>query len=197
MLREPFDQRRERADVGESDAHAGQHADRAPDQEQQGAAPAEGATAPAEESGPAAEAPAEGQPETDTETDTETEEDVEAKPGDSVLADIFAAEEKVHVVGKSKGRGFQGVIKRHNFGGGKASHGSMFHRAPGSIGQNQTPGRVFKGQKMSGHMGNVRRTQQNLEVVRVDAERNLLLVKGAVPGSKGGDVVIRPEIKAR
>ena len=92
--------------------------------------------------------------------------------------------------------GYAGVIKRHNFSMQDATHGnSISHRAPGSIGQCQTPGRVFKGKKMAGHMGNVRRTTQNLEVVRVDAERNLLLVRGAVPGSKGGDVIIRPAVK--
>ena len=93
-------------------------------------------------------------------------------------------------------KGYAGVIKRHNFSMQDATHGnSISHRAPGSIGQCQTPGRVFKGKKMAGHMGNVKRTTQNIEVVRVDAERNLLLVKGAVPGSKGGDVIIRPAVK--
>ena len=95
--------------------------------------------------------------------------------------------------GTSIGKGFAGTVKRHNFRTQDATHGnSLAHRAPGSIGQNQTPGRVFKGKKMSGHMGNVRRTAQNLEVVRVDAERNLLLIKGAVPGHKGGRVIVRP-----
>ena len=90
------------------------------------------------------------------------------------------------------------MIKRHNFSMQDATHGnSLAHRAPGSIGQNQTPGRVFKGKKMSGHMGNVQRTVQNLEIVRVDNERNLLLIKGAVPGSKGGRVIVRPAVKAR
>jgi len=98
----------------------------------------------------------------------------------------------VDVQGTTIGKGFAGTIKRHHFKGGRASHGnSLSHRAPGSIGQRQTPGRVFKGKKMSGHMGNVRRTAQNLQVVRVDVERNLLLIKGAVPGSEGGDVIIR------
>ena len=92
----------------------------------------------------------------------------EAKPGDSVLADIFSADDTVHVVGKSKGRGFQGVIKRHNFGGGKATHGSMFHRAPGSIGRSATPSRVFPGQKMPGQLGNKRVTVKNAQVVKVD-----------------------------
>jgi len=115
-----------------------------------------------------------------------------------ITVGIFAEGQKVDVVGTSIGKGFAGVIKRHNFSMQDATHGnSLSHRAPGSIGQNQTPGRVFKGKKMAGHMGNVRRTAQNLEVVRVDAERNLLLVKGAVPGSKGGDVIVSAAVKAR
>ena len=102
------------------------------------------------------------------------------------------------VAGTSIGKGFQGGIKRHNFSMQDATHGnSLSHRSNGSIGQNQTPGRVFKGKKMSGHMGSVRRTQQTLEVVRVDAENNLLLIKGAVPGSKNGDVMVTPAVKAR
>ena len=108
----------------------------------------------------------------------------ESKPGDSVLADIFTVEEKVHVVGKSKGRGFQGVIKRHNFGGGRASHGSMFHRAPGSIGRSAWPSRVFPGQKMPGQLGNRRVTGKNAQIVKVDTERNLLVLKGGVPGAR-------------
>jgi large subunit ribosomal protein L3 len=100
------------------------------------------------------------------------------------------------VAGVSKGKGFQGTIKRHNFKMGDATHGnSLSHRAPGSIGQRQTPGRVFPGKKMSGHMGAVNRTVQGLEVVKVDAERHLIAVKGAVPGATGGDVVIRPTTK--
>jgi large subunit ribosomal protein L3 len=123
-------------------------------------------------------------------------EDIEV--GSEIKVDLFEAGQKVDVSGTSIGKGFAGTVKRHNFRMQDATHGnSISHRAPGSIGQCQTPGRVFKGKKMSGHMGNVRRTSQNLEVVRVDAERNLLLVKGAVPGSKGGDVVIRPAVKAR
>ena len=99
--------------------------------------------------------------------------------------------------GVSIGKGFAGVIKRHHFRSQDATHGnSLAHRAPGSIGQNQTPGRVFKGKKMAGHLGSARRTVQNLEVVRVDEERGLLLLKGAVPGPKGGDVVVRPSVKA-
>jgi large subunit ribosomal protein L3 len=118
--------------------------------------------------------------------------------GSEITVGRFEAGQKVDVSGTSIGKGFAGTVKRHNFHMQDATHGnSISHRAPGSIGQCQTPGRVFKGKKMSGHMGSVKRTTQNLEVVRVDAERNLLLVKGAVPGSKGGDVVIRPAVKAR
>jgi large subunit ribosomal protein L3 len=104
----------------------------------------------------------------------------------------------VDVRGETQGKGFQGGVKRHNFHMQDATHGnSISHRAPGSIGQCQTPGRVFKGKKMAGHMGAVQRSQQNLEVVRVDAERNLILVKGAVPGSKGGNVIVTPAIKMK
>jgi large subunit ribosomal protein L3 len=118
--------------------------------------------------------------------------------GGELKVDLFAAGQKVDVRGVSKGKGFQGGVKRHNFRMQDATHGnSLSHRAPGSIGQNQTPGRVFKGKKMAGHMGSVRVAMQNLEVVRVDAERNLLLVKGAVPGAKGGDVIVTPAIKQR
>ena len=113
-----------------------------------------------------------------------------------VTVEHFEVGQKVDVTGTTIGKGFAGTVKRHNFSTQDATHGnSLSHRAPGSIGQNQTPGRVFKGKKMSGHMGNVQRTAQNLEVVRVDTDRNLLLVKGAVPGAKGGDVVIRPTTK--
>ena len=117
--------------------------------------------------------------------------------GDAITVDmVFAEGQIVDVSGTSIGKGFAGGIKRHNFSHQRNSHGnSLSHRAPGSIGQNQTPGRVFKGKKMAGHMGNVRRTVQNLEVVRVDAQRNLLLIKGGVPGAKGGDLIIRPAIK--
>lgn len=118
--------------------------------------------------------------------------------GGEIKVDIFESGQKVDVTGTSIGKGYAGVVKRHNFRTQDATHGnSLAHRAPGSIGQNQTPGRVFKGKKMAGHMGNVKRTAQNLEVVRVDAERNLLLVKGAVPGAKGGDLIIRPSVKAK
>jgi len=118
--------------------------------------------------------------------------------GNEIKVDLFQVGQKVDVIGTTIGKGFAGTVKRHNFSTQDATHGnSLAHRAPGSIGQNQTPGRVFKGKKMSGHMGNVRRTAQNLEVVRVDEERNLLLIKGAVPGHKGGSVVVRPAVKAR
>ncbi len=122
----------------------------------------------------------------------------EFEVGNELKVDLFEAGQKVDVVGTTIGKGFAGAIKRWNFSMQDATHGnSVSHRAPGSIGQNQTPGRVFKGKKMSGHMGNVRRTVQNLEVVRVDAERNLLLVKGAVPGHRGGSVFVRPAIKSK
>ena len=118
--------------------------------------------------------------------------------GNEIKVDVFEAGQKVDVVGKSIGKGFAGVIKRYNFAMQDATHGnSLSHRAPGSIGLCQTPGRVFKGKKMSGHMGAARTTTQNLEIVRVDTERNLLMIRGAVPGAKGGDVVIRPTVKAR
>ncbi len=125
-------------------------------------------------------------------------EDGKFELGQEIKVDLFAEGQKVDVIGTTIGKGFAGTVKRHNFHMQDATHGnSLAHRAPGSIGQNQTPGRVFKGKKMSGHMGNVRRTAQNLEVVRVDAERNLLLIKGAVPGHSGGRVVVRPAVKAR
>jgi large subunit ribosomal protein L3 len=118
--------------------------------------------------------------------------------GGQVTVESFAPGQIVDVTGVSKGKGFAGVIKRWNFATQDATHGnSLSHRAPGSIGQNQTPGRVFKGKKMAGHMGSERVTVQNLQVVRVDAERNLLLIKGAVPGAPGGDVIIRPAVKAK
>jgi large subunit ribosomal protein L3 len=124
--------------------------------------------------------------------------EAEFELGAEVKVDLFEEGQKVDVVGTSIGKGFAGVIKRYNFSMQDATHGnSLAHRAPGSIGQNQTPGRVFKGKKMSGHMGNVQRTVQNLEVVRVDNERNLLLIKGAVPGSKGGRVIVRPAVKVK
>lgn len=117
--------------------------------------------------------------------------------GTVLSVDQFAAGQKVDVVGTSKGKGYAGTIKRWNFRSQDNSHGnSVSHRAPGSIGQCQTPGRVFKGKKMAGHLGNARVTTQNLEVVQVDLDRNLLLIKGAVPGPAGGDVYIRPAAKA-
>ncbi len=122
----------------------------------------------------------------------------EFEAGNEIKVDLFSEGQKVDVIGTSIGKGFAGVVKRYHFHMQDATHGnSLSHRAPGSIGQNQTPGRVFKGKKMSGHMGNVRRTIQNLEVVRVDAERNLLLIKGAIPGHNGGRVIVRPAVKAR
>ena len=127
----------------------------------------------------------------------EQPEEGEFEAGQELKVDLFEAGQKVDVIGTTIGKGFAGTVKRHNFRTQDATHGnSLAHRAPGSIGQNQTPGRVFKGKKMAGHMGNVRRTAQNLEVVRVDAERNLLLIKGAVPGHTGGRVVVQPSVKA-
>lgn len=121
----------------------------------------------------------------------------ELNVGDEIKVDLFEEGAIVDVTGTSIGKGFQGGIKRHNFTMQDATHGnSISHRSNGSIGQNQTPGRVFKGKKMSGHMGARQRTQQTLELVRVDVERNVLLVKGAVPGSKGGTVFIKPAVKA-
>jgi large subunit ribosomal protein L3 len=121
----------------------------------------------------------------------------ELKAGSEIKADIFKEGEKVDVTGTTIGKGFAGVMKRHNFAGGFASHGnSLSHRAPGSIGQRQTPGRVFKGRRMAGHMGVGRRTTENLRVVQVDLERNLLLIRGAVPGAEGGQVIVRPALKA-
>lgn len=118
--------------------------------------------------------------------------------GAELTVSLFEEGQSVDVAGTSKGKGFAGAIKRHNFAGKDATHGnSINHRTPGSIGQCQTPGRVFKGKKMTGHMGDERVTTQNLEVVRVDAERNLLLIKGAIPGAKGGDVFVTPAVKAR
>ena len=118
-------------------------------------------------------------------------------PGAELKVDMFTAGQVVDVSGTTIGKGYAGTMKRHNFAGGPASHGaSVVHRAPGSIGQRQTPGRVFPGKRMSGHMGDVRRTTENLKIVEVDAARNLLLVRGAVPGAAGGRVVVRPSVKA-
>jgi large subunit ribosomal protein L3 len=119
------------------------------------------------------------------------------KPGDAIAVTIFEAGQKVDITGVTIGKGFAGGIKRHHFSSNRASHGnSLSHNAPGSIGMAQDPGRVFPGKRMAGHLGDVQRTAQNLVVVRVDAERQLLLVKGAVPGSRGSDVVVRPAVKA-
>ena len=120
----------------------------------------------------------------------------ELETGSELKVDMFEAGEMVDVTGTSKGKGFAGTVKRHNFHMQDATHGnSLAHRAPGSIGQCQTPGRVFKGKKMAGQMGDERVTTQNLEIMRVDAERNLLLIKGAVPGAAGGTVMVRPSVK--
>lgn len=120
------------------------------------------------------------------------------KPGASVPVTLFAAGQKVDVQGTSIGKGFAGTIKRHNFGSQRASHGnSRSHNVPGSISMAQDPGRVFPGKRMTGHMGDVTRTVQNLEIAKIDAERKLLLVKGAIPGAKGGQVIVTPAVKAR
>jgi large subunit ribosomal protein L3 len=124
-------------------------------------------------------------------------EGAELKAGAELKVDQFQVGQIVDVTGTTIGKGYAGVMKRHNFAGGYASHGaSLAHRVPGSIGQRQTPGRVFPGKRMSGHMGVRRRTIENLKIVQVDAERNLLLVSGAVPGAEGGDVIVRPSVKA-
>jgi len=128
--------------------------------------------------------------------DAETAEKYPA--GSELTVGVLQEGQKVDVRGTTIGRGFAGVMRRHGFAGGRATHGnSKAHRKPGSIGQNQDPGRVFKGKKMAGHMGNVTRVQQNLEIVRIDAERNLLLIRGSVPGPKGFDLLIEPSVKAR
>ena len=122
----------------------------------------------------------------------------ELAAGSTIGVDIFSEGQKVDVIGNSIGKGYAGVIKRYNFGMQDATHGnSLSHRAVGSIGMGQNPGHVIKGKKMAGHMGNARTTNENLEVVRVDTERNLLLVKGAVPGAKGGNLMVRPTIKSK
>jgi large subunit ribosomal protein L3 len=124
-------------------------------------------------------------------------EGADLKTGAELKADLFKEGQVVDVTGTSIGKGYAGVMKRHGFAGGYASHGaSVVHRSPGSIGQRQTPGRVFPGKRMAGRMGNARRTEENLKVVQVDLERNLLLVSGSVPGAPGGRVVIRPSVKA-
>ena len=130
-------------------------------------------------------------PPTKTLAEVRCDADEKAAPGDKVLCDIFAEKEHVDVVGVSKGKGFQGVVKRHGFTGGAATHGSMFHRAPGSIGASAFPSRVLKGMRAGGHMGSDRVTVKNLKVVRVDAPNNLLIVRGSVPGAGGSIVGIR------
>lgn len=121
----------------------------------------------------------------------------EAKLGDVLTVETFKEGQFVDVIGVSKGKGFQGVVKRFRVAGGPASHGSMFHRRIGSIGMRQTPGRVWKNQAMPGHMGQDRRTMQNLKIVKIIAEKNLLLVKGAIPGANGDDVIVRTAIKGQ
>jgi large subunit ribosomal protein L3 len=117
--------------------------------------------------------------------------------GGELKVDVFDVGQKVDVAGTSKGKGFAGTVKRHNFSTQDATHGnSLAHRAPGSIGQRQTPGRVPKGKRMAGHLGMKRCVSQNLEIVRIDNERNLLLIKGVVPGATGGDVIVRPSVKS-
>lgn len=128
----------------------------------------------------------------------ENEEGADLQVGAELHVGLFEVGQKVDVTGTSIGKGFAGAIKRHHFSGQRKTHGnSLSHRAPGSIGQNQTPGRVFKGKKMAGHLGAARRCTQNLEVIRVDADMNLLAIKGAVPGAKGGDVIVKPTVKTR
>jgi large subunit ribosomal protein L3 len=120
------------------------------------------------------------------------------KVGGTIGVDVFQVGQRVDVTGTSIGKGYAGVIKRHHFSSGRATHGnSISHNKPGSISMAQDPGRVFPGKKMTGHLGDVKRTTQNLEVVRIDAERQLLLLRGAIPGAKGGDLTVRPAVKAR
>lgn len=127
---------------------------------------------------------------------TETDKLDDVAVGSELKVDLFSEGQWVDVTGTSKGKGFAGTIKRHHFAGQDATHGnSLSHRVPGSIGQRQSPGKVFKGKKMSGHLGNARRTIQNQQIVRIDAARNLILVRGAIPGAPGCDVIIRPAVK--
>ncbi|TVQ84827.1 MAG: 50S ribosomal protein L3 [Chromatiaceae bacterium] len=126
------------------------------------------------------------------------EDGAELTPGSELTVDLFDVGQKVDVRGVTKGRGFTGVVRRYHFSTQDATHGnSLSHRAPGSIGQNQSPGRVFKGKRMAGHMGHVQRCQQNLEIVRVDVDRHLLLIRGAVPGPAGGQVIVLPSVKRK
>jgi len=120
------------------------------------------------------------------------------KPGTTIGADIFKVGQKVDVSGTTLGKGFSGVIKRHNFSSNRASHGnSVSHNKPGSTGQNQSPSKVFPGKRMAGHLGDVRSTAQNLEIIRIDAQRQLLMIRGSLPGSKGGNVVVSPTVRVR
>jgi large subunit ribosomal protein L3 len=129
---------------------------------------------------------------------TDEQKESQFKLGAELKVDVFEEGQTVDVTGTSKGKGFAGGVKRHHFSMQDATHGnSLSHRAHGSTGQNQTPGRVFKGKKMAGQLGNVQRTTQNLKVVRIDAERNLILIKGAIPGAPNGDVIIKPAVKAK
>ncbi|MDX2426509.1 MAG: 50S ribosomal protein L3 [Cycloclasticus sp.] len=126
------------------------------------------------------------------------EQDSDLEVGSDIPLDLFQVGQKIDVSGQSIGKGYQGVIKRHNFQMQDATHGnSLAHRAPGSIGQCQTPGRVLKGKKMAGHMGHEKVTTQNLEIVKVDVEKSVLLIKGAIPGSKNGDVIVTPAVKTK
>lgn len=128
----------------------------------------------------------------------ENNENTEMTVGDAITIEHFKEGQMIDVIGTSKGKGFAGAIKRHNFSSQRASHGnSVSHRAPGSIGQNQSPGRVFKGKRMAGHMGDERVTVFSLEIIRIDVARNALLVKGAIPGAPGGDVIVRPACKLK
>lgn len=125
-------------------------------------------------------------------------EGADLKPGSELKVSQFEGVKRVDVTGTTIGKGFQGVMKRHNFGGGRATHGnSLSHRSPGSIGQRQDPGKVWKGKPMAGHMGAVKATAINLDLVKIDVERNLLLVKGAIPGSKNGDLIVKPTVKTK
>lgn len=121
--------------------------------------------------------------------------DIEINAGDEVTAEIFTVGDRVDISGTSKGRGFAGAIKRHGFGGGPGGHGSHFHRAPGSVGQSADPAKVYKGKRLPGHYGNAKTTVQNLEVVNVDTDKNLLIVRGSVPGANGGVVVVNKSLK--
>jgi large subunit ribosomal protein L3 len=125
-------------------------------------------------------------------------EGADLKPGAELKVELFKDVKRVDVTGTTIGKGYQGVMKRHNFGGGRATHGnSLSHRHPGSIGQRQDPGKVWKNKPMAGHMGSVKATALNLDLVKIDVERNLLLVKGAIPGAKNGDLIVKPTVKAR